>query len=210
VPIDLKAITARHIAEFNGARLEKISELNVHTLLKRKNPYLFIARRTTAPQQLADQLVRAALSSSEETLFGQALEAIAIAICEQAYGGRKSTTTGIDLEFDRDGTRYIVSIKSGPSWGNASQVAKNARQLPHRHQSCAARQPQSPHPGRQRMLLWHAEHRPRRLPQDLRSRVLGVHLRRREHVHQAHPDAAGSLRQRLRRCRGQAHHTNRR
>lgn len=31
---------------------------------------------------------------------------------------------GIDLEFERDGIRYIVSIKSGPNWGNASQIKK--------------------------------------------------------------------------------------
>ncbi|MDF1486094.1 PmeII family type II restriction endonuclease [Ramlibacter sp. H39-3-26] len=49
---------------------------------------------------------------------------LAIHICAQAYGGRKSTTEGIDLEFSRDGTRYIVSIKSGPNWGNSSQIAK--------------------------------------------------------------------------------------
>ena len=28
------------------------------------------------------------------------------------------------MEFTRDATRFIVSIKSGPNWGNASQIAK--------------------------------------------------------------------------------------
>ena len=36
--------------------------------------------------------------------------------------GLKSGVTGIDLEFVKDGARYIVSIKSGPNWGNSSQV----------------------------------------------------------------------------------------
>ncbi len=28
------------------------------------------------------------------------------------------------LEFEKDNIRYIVSIKSGPNWGNSSQIAK--------------------------------------------------------------------------------------
>ena len=38
--------------------------------------------------------------------------------------GRKSGIPGIDFEFDKDGIRYIVTIKSGPNWGNSSQIAK--------------------------------------------------------------------------------------
>ena len=52
------------------------------------------------------------------------MEELAIFICTQVYGGRKSSAEGIDLEFERDSIRYIVSIKSGPNWGNSSQVAK--------------------------------------------------------------------------------------
>ena len=40
------------------------------------------------------------------------------------YGGIKSGIKGIDLEFDHDGVRNIVSIKSGPNWGNSSQIEK--------------------------------------------------------------------------------------
>ncbi len=40
------------------------------------------------------------------------------------YDGWKSGITGIDLEFDNDGNRYIVNIKSGPNWGNNSQIGK--------------------------------------------------------------------------------------
>jgi len=73
---------------------------------------------------LVKQLLDAHLSSQEETVFGDFLEALAIYVCQNTHGGRKSATAGIDLEFDRDGVRYIVSIKSGPHWGNASQIRK--------------------------------------------------------------------------------------
>lgn len=124
MPIALEPIVASHIAAFNEGRLGKIEDLRVAQLLRRKNPYLFIARRTVTPQELADELVRASLSSSEETMFGQTLEDIAIDICSVAFGGWKSTASGIDLEFVRDGVRFIVAIKSGPSWGNSSQIDK--------------------------------------------------------------------------------------
>ena len=37
---------------------------------------------------------------------------------------KKSGIVGIDLEFDNDDKRYIVNIKSGPNWGNSSQITK--------------------------------------------------------------------------------------
>jgi hypothetical protein len=49
---------------------------------------------------------------------------LAIFINEKVYEGRKSGIPGIDLEFDKDKIRYIVTIKSGPNWGNSSQIAK--------------------------------------------------------------------------------------
>lgn len=52
------------------------------------------------------------------------LEELAIFVSETTSGGRKSTATGLDLEFDRNGVRYLVAIKSGPNWGNSSQYAK--------------------------------------------------------------------------------------
>ena len=38
--------------------------------------------------------------------------------------GWKSGIQSIDLEFDNDNIRYIVNIKSGPNWGNSSQISK--------------------------------------------------------------------------------------
>jgi hypothetical protein len=36
----------------------------------------------------------------------------------------KSSTEGIDLEFEKDNIRYIVAIKSGPNWGNSQQIKR--------------------------------------------------------------------------------------
>lgn len=75
-------------------------------------------------EQIVKSLVDAHISSNEETLFGDWLEGFALFINERVYGGWKSGITGIDLEFDLDGVRNIVAIKSGPNWGNSSQIAK--------------------------------------------------------------------------------------
>jgi len=118
----------RHIAaDFHEKRLVKLATLKLDVVLKRKNPYLFKAKAIVSAPNLVEQLLLAHLSSQEETLFGAFLEGLAVHICGHAFGGRKSTTEGIDLEFSRDGKRYIVSIKSGPNWGNSSQIAKMAQ-----------------------------------------------------------------------------------
>lgn len=113
-----------NIPDFHKKRIESLGKLNLKKVLARKNPYLFKAKHTESAADLVKQLLAAHLSSQEETVFGNFLESLAIFVCAQAFSGRKSTTEGVDLEFERDGVRYIVSIKSGPHWGNSSQIKK--------------------------------------------------------------------------------------
>ncbi len=126
-PINLNEVTCfveERIPSFHEHRLTNLSKLKLHKVLKRKNPYLFRAKNVTTANELITGILDAHLSSQEETLFGAFLEDLAIFVCEQVYGGRKSTAEGVDLEFQRDDTFYIVSIKSGPNWGNSSQIAR--------------------------------------------------------------------------------------
>ena len=64
------------------------------------------------------------LSSQEETIFGTFLEQLAIFIAGKVYGGSKSSSEGIDLEFENKGIKYLIAIKSGPNWGNSSQIKR--------------------------------------------------------------------------------------
>jgi len=100
--------------------------LKLSKVLKRKNPYLFKAKHVLTAEQIIRGIVDAHISSNEETIFGDWLEGLAIFINSQVYGGFKSGIKGIDLEFDHNGVRNIVTIKSGPNWGNSSQIAKMA------------------------------------------------------------------------------------
>ena len=109
---------------FHERRLDSLNELKLSKVLQRKNPYLFKAKNVLHAQDLVKAILDAHLSSQEETIFGEFLEKLAIFICSKVYGGKKSATEGIDLEFEKGGIVYIVSIKSGPNWGNAQQVKR--------------------------------------------------------------------------------------
>jgi hypothetical protein len=128
MPVSLNSIQhwiKENLPQFHLRRLERLKTLKLKDLLKRKNPYLFCVKQLVSAEAIVKALADAHLSSQEETIFGDWLEQLAIFICQQAYGGQKSTSPGIDLEFtDPDGKRNIVSIKSGPNWGNSSQIKK--------------------------------------------------------------------------------------
>ncbi len=85
---------------------------------------MFKAKYVLTADKIIRGIVDAHISSSEEGIFGDWLEGLAIYINEKVYNGWKSGITGVDLEFDKDGRRYIVNIKSGPNWGNSSQISK--------------------------------------------------------------------------------------
>lgn len=113
-----------NIQIFHSKRLENLLSLKLNDILKRKNPYLFKAKNITTAQDLVKSLMDAHLSSQEEGIFGGFLEELSIFICGKVYSGKKSSSEGIDLEFEKENTRYIVTIKSGPNWGNSQQVSR--------------------------------------------------------------------------------------
>jgi hypothetical protein len=121
---DVKAYVEKNIDGFHESRLESLKELKLNTILNRKNPYLYKAKNILIAGDLVKIILDAHLSSQEEGLFGTFLEGLAVFINQKVYGGKKSSTTGVDLEFEREGKRYIVTIKSGPNWGNSRQVSK--------------------------------------------------------------------------------------
>jgi hypothetical protein len=113
-----------NIQQFHSRRLQNLLALQLKKILSRKNPYLFRAKNQNTAHDLVKTILDAHLSSQEEGIFGGFLEELAVFICGKAYGGKKSSAEGIDLEFPKDGTVYLVSIKSGPNWGNSRQIAR--------------------------------------------------------------------------------------
>lgn len=121
---EVKNYVAEHIGEFHKSRLACLEGLKLDKVLRKKNPYLFRVKDCLTSEQIIRSVLEAFISSHEETVFGNWLERLAIFVCEKAYCGFKSGIPGIDLEFKRDGLRYIVSVKSGPNWGNSAQIQK--------------------------------------------------------------------------------------
>lgn len=124
---DVVDYVEQHIGTFHANRLAKLEGLNLGAVLFRKNPYLFKAKYVMTAETLVRGVLDAFLSSQEETLFGNFMEGVAIFVCSRVFGGVKvpfGELTGIDLLFERDGRMYIIEIKSGPNWGNSSQIKK--------------------------------------------------------------------------------------
>ncbi len=117
---EVREFTNENIERFHDARVRSLESLKLDKLL-RKNPYLFRAKNLTIASDLIAELLAAFLSSSEEKLFGDFLEDLAVFIASRTCNGHKSSAPGIDLEFFHRGVHYLVSIKSGPNWGNSSQ-----------------------------------------------------------------------------------------
>jgi site-specific DNA-methyltransferase (cytosine-N4-specific) len=111
------------ITPFYNIRLEKLNKLELKSVLRQKNPYLFKAKNIELASDLVKSIVDAFLSSQEETIFGSLLEGFAIYVSSTLYGGFKpENMPSVDLIFERDDKYYIVEIKSGTKWGNATHI----------------------------------------------------------------------------------------
>ena len=129
-----------NITDFHGKRLQILSKLTLHKLID-KNPYLFRAKNINLASELIENTMSAFLSSSEEKVFGDFLEDLAIFIAGITVNGHKSSAQGIDLEFINESNHYLVSIKSGVNWGNSSQHKKMVEDF----NNAVKRIKQSPH-----------------------------------------------------------------
>jgi hypothetical protein len=113
-----------NINSFHARRIENIRSLKLDQVLKNKNPYLFRAKNLNLANELVAALLDARLSSSEEGSFGGFLEELAIYVANITGGGEKSGMEGVDIELTRTRIRYLIAVKSGRNWGNASQHAR--------------------------------------------------------------------------------------
>lgn len=121
---DVVKYVEENIGTFHQKRIASLNDLKLSDVLKKKNPYLFKAKYILTVEEIIKSITDAHISSSEETIFGDWLEGLAIFINNKVYNGQKSGIPGIDLEFTKDNIRYIVNIKSGPKWQNKSQRDK--------------------------------------------------------------------------------------
>ena len=126
---DIAKYVESHIGEFHANRIAKLQSINLKELLSRKNPYMFKAKNIVTAGGMVESIAAATMSSAEESIFGNWMEGVAMFVAERVYGGYKSSAEGIDLEFDKEGVHYLVSVKSGPSWSNSTSMKKQKEQF---------------------------------------------------------------------------------
>ncbi|WP_293589071.1 PmeII family type II restriction endonuclease [Prevotella sp.] len=119
----------QHIGEFHANRIAKLQAVNLKQLLSRKNPYMFKAKNIVTAGGMVESIASATMSSAEESIFGNWMEGLAMFVAKRVYGGYKSSAEGIDLEFDKEGIHYFISVKSGPSWSNSTSMKKQKEQF---------------------------------------------------------------------------------
>lgn len=90
--------------------IKKVDSLNVKTVMKRKNPYLFRAKAMNGAAQIIDAILAAFVSSSEETIFGNVFfEPIATAAAQgqKVWGDRIFEKCGIGRDERGDGGKTL-------------------------------------------------------------------------------------------------------
>jgi len=118
---DLETLISECLNNFYKNRLKAIQDLKLIDVLSRKNPYLFRAIGTENASEIVEHILRAHLSSSDETIFGnEFFEPIA----RIASGGKTSIGAGIDVVIETDTKVMAIAVKSGGNWGNADQHKK--------------------------------------------------------------------------------------
>ena len=117
------AAIATAIRNFYDALTNKIDRVSIRDVMRHKNPYLYRARAVVSATEIVDAVLRATVSSSEETIFGNLFfEPLALAVS----GGNKSTAQGLDIDIANPSANEIIGIavKSGTSIFNSSSKKK--------------------------------------------------------------------------------------
>jgi len=122
---EINAYLERAFPVYYSKKIAILNRVNFYDLFPNPNFYYQSIQKILLVEDLVRNLLDVYLQSQEETLFGDFLEGLAIFVCQQIFGGVKSRVLeGIDLEFSKNEFYYIIEIKSGPNWGNSSQIKK--------------------------------------------------------------------------------------
>jgi hypothetical protein len=113
----LQELIAKCLGDFYTRRMEIIRGIELKTILRRKNPYLYKALGTERAGDIVESILLAYISSSDETIFGNIFfEPIAKVVS----GGTVSPSEGVDVAIEGPSKYTAFSIKSGPNPYNSS------------------------------------------------------------------------------------------
>jgi len=114
----LEPLIEKCLDDFYQRRFNRLKQLRLRTVLKRKNPYLFKALATEQASEIVTSILEAYVSSSDETIFGDAyFEKIARNLSDIKVSDAK----GVDLIKEEEKVIHAYALKSGPNPYNSSQ-----------------------------------------------------------------------------------------
>jgi len=103
-----------------------LENLSLKRILRRKNPYLFRALGNEVASDIVEQILHAFISSSDETIFGDAFfEPIALIVSR----GKVADAGGVDFVIETPRRYLAIALKSGPNIFNASQKRRQNQEF---------------------------------------------------------------------------------
>jgi adenylate kinase family enzyme len=95
--------------------------LKLQDVLRKKNPYLLRAIGVEKASEIVEEILKAFMSSSDESIFGDAFFEPVVRIASE---GRVSDADGVDVVIETDTVYKAIAVKSGPNIFNASQAKR--------------------------------------------------------------------------------------
>ncbi len=123
---ELEDLIRRSLDDFYQRRIKKLSELKLSEVLRKKNPYLLRAIGVQKASEIVTEILRAYMSSSDETIFG---DAFFEPIAKLSSGSIVSPSEGIDVAIETDTVYKAIAVKSGPNIFNASQAKRQDQEF---------------------------------------------------------------------------------
>jgi hypothetical protein len=129
VPTQLTLVSAEFLrSSFYQSSMSRSAEYDELTLdrLLLSQDNIFALR--SLGSESAGRMISYLMQSLEVKLDGRVirnlLRELASYVAVQSGRATKSGITGIDIELERDSKRYLIAVKSGKAWGNATQHKK--------------------------------------------------------------------------------------
>lgn len=117
---DVDKFIGLQLRDFFQQRIQILSELKLDDLLD-TNLYLLLPKCLQRVDTLVIGLLENFLTLSEDKLFAEFLENLAIFVVEKMHNGHKSTIPNVSFEFECNGIYYLVAVKHGPDFGDNFQ-----------------------------------------------------------------------------------------
>jgi len=133
---ELRIEISRLLWIFYDKRVAALQRLDLRKVLAGKNPYLYRAISSGKAADIVEDVLRARISSSDETIFGnEFFEPLALWVAQAAtandpdVSARTSSGAGVDLEVERVNVFTAIAVKSGTRVFNAQSRQKQKDQF---------------------------------------------------------------------------------